>query len=109
MSVVEIKNEFSAEKKVARSKVLDFEQGVVVNLQLQEGHKIPRHHANCHVLVYVVSGEVWFGVEEQRHHLKAGSLLHMNPFEEHDIEALQNSSLLVFKVGSSIGCNLNGN
>lgn len=106
MSVVEIKNERTGEKRVTRSKVLDFEQGVVVNLQLKAGHKIARHHANCHVLVYVISGEVWFGVEKQKHHLKEGSLLHMNPFEEHNIEAVQNSNLLVFKVGSHAGCNM---
>ncbi|MGX9708492.1 cupin domain-containing protein [Laceyella tengchongensis] len=106
MSVVEIKNKLTGEKGMVRSKVLDFEQGVVVNLQLKAGKKIPRHHANCHVLVFVVSGEVWFGVGEQKFHLKTGSLLHMNPFEEHDIEAIQDSNLLVFKVGSQSSCNL---
>ena len=106
MSIVEIKNEFTGEKGVTRSKVLDYEQGVVVNLQLKAGKKIPRHHANCHVLVFVISGEVLFGVAERKFHLKAGSLLHMNPFEEHDIEAIQDSNLLVLKVGSQSSCNL---
>ncbi|MGA9175448.1 MAG: hypothetical protein WBZ33_15940, partial [Thermoactinomyces sp.] len=69
MSVVEIKNEFTGEKGVTRSKVLDFEQGVVVNLQLKAGKKIPRHHANCHVLVFVINGEVLFGVAERKFHL----------------------------------------
>ncbi|BCU82752.1 hypothetical protein JIR001_25350 [Polycladomyces abyssicola] len=106
MTVVEIKQEITGEKGISRTQVLDFDQGVVVNLQVKAGKKIPRHHANCHVLVYVVSGEVWFGVSEQRFHLKTGSLLHMNPFEEHDIEAIQDSSLLVIKTGSQTGCNI---
>lgn len=107
MKVAEIKQGIAGEKGITRTQVLDFDQGVVVNLQLKSGKKIPRHHANCHVLVFVISGEVLFGVSEQQFHLKAGSLLHMNPFEEHDIEAIQDSSLLVVKTGSHTSCNLN--
>jgi len=106
MTVVEIKQGIAGERGVARTQVLEFDQGVVVNLQLKSGKKIPRHHANCHVLVFVISGEVLFGVSDQRFHLKAGSLLHMNPYEEHEIEAIQDSSLLVIKTGSQTGCTL---
>jgi quercetin dioxygenase-like cupin family protein len=106
MTVVEINQGITGEKGISRTQVLDFDQGVVVNLQLKSGKKIPRHHANCHVLVFVISGEVLFGVSDQRFHLKAGSLLQMNPFEEHDIEAIQDASLLVIKTGSQTGCNL---
>lgn len=100
MKVTEITQEMAVDKDVTSTRVLDFDQGTVLNLQIKARNKIPRHHANGHVLVYVVSGEVLFGVSEQRFHLKTGSILHMNPFEEHDIEALQDSSLLVMKIGS---------
>lgn len=100
MSVVEIKKQLSGEKGVARSKLLDFEEGAVMNLQLKAGKKIPRHHANCHVIVYVIEGEVLFGVSEQKFHMKSGSLLHMNPFQEHDIAAIEDANLLLIKVGS---------
>lgn len=74
---------------------------MAINLQIKAGETVPRHHANTDVIVYVASGEVLFGVEENRHHMKEGSLLHLKPFEKHDIEALQDASLLVFKIGSN--------
>ena len=106
MSVVEIKKEASGAKGVSRNKILDFDQGIVINLQLKAGETIPRHHANTDVIVYVASGEVLFGVEEDQHRLKEGSLLHMKPFEKHDIEAIKDASLLVFKIGSNPRCSL---
>lgn len=106
MSVVEIKNEGSGAKGISRNKVLDFDQGMVINLQIKANETIPRHHANTDVIVYVASGEVLFGVEEDQHRMKEGSLLHMKPFEKHDIQAIQDASLLVFKIGSNPRCSL---
>lgn len=106
MSVVEIKKEASGAKGVSRNKVLDFDQGIVINLQLKAGETIPRHHANTDVIVYVASGEVLFGVEEDQHRMKEGALLHMKPFEKHDIEAIKDASMLVFKIGSNPRCSL---
>ena len=106
MSLVEIKKEGPIDKGVTRNKVLDFDQGMAINLQIKAGETVPRHHANTDVIVYVASGEVLFGVEENRHHMKEGALLHLKPFEKQDIEALQDASLLVFKIGSNPRCSL---
>lgn len=92
------------DRSVGRAKVLEFGGGVVMNLQLKAGEKVARHRTPSDAIVHVVAGRVRFGVGEKDVELVPGMLLHMDPQEEHELEAIEDASILVMKIGSNTTC-----
>lgn len=86
------------EKNKHIGKVLSQPNVEVMNIQLKEGEKIPTHHADCEVLIIVRSGIISFTVEEKKVELSSESILHMNPFENHSLESIEDADLLVLKI-----------
>jgi quercetin dioxygenase-like cupin family protein len=83
-----------------RGKVLDWNGGAVVHLQLDKGQKIPPHRTVDTTLVVIRKGHVLFTIEGNTKELIPGTLLLMEPNEEHSLDAVEQSSLLVIKMGS---------
>jgi quercetin dioxygenase-like cupin family protein len=91
---------FIAMDETQKGKVMDWEDGAVVHLKLDKGQKIPPHHTNHTTLVVIRKGHVLFTVEENTKQLIPGTLLLMEPNEEHSLEALEDSSIFVIKMGT---------
>lgn len=83
-----------------RGKVLDWDGGAVMHLQLDKGQKIPPHHTAETTLVVIREGHVLFSIAGTTKELIPGTLLLMDPNEEHALEAVEPSSLLVIKMGT---------
>src|SRR5690625_5298406 len=81
-------------------KILQFQEGHVINIQLKAGEGIPEHHAKEHVLIVVRKGKVVFLVEGKRVELTNNDLLSMDPLESHQLEAVEDVDLLVIKINS---------
>ncbi|WCK55973.1 cupin domain-containing protein [Aneurinibacillus sp. Ricciae_BoGa-3] len=107
MQVVKLKN-LIEEKQIARAKVLSFDKGDIVNLQVKTGEKIARHQTPCDAVVTVVSGEVLFSAGEEAVRLTPGMLIHLKPHEDHELLAIEDASLLVMKIGENRNCGHHG-
>lgn len=81
-------------------KLLGWEEGTVLHLQLAKEQKITPHRTAHSTLVIAQKGRVLFTVEGETKELFPGTLLLMEPNEEHALEALEESSLLVIKMGT---------
>lgn len=95
-------HEKSTNPSSMRSKLLDWEGGVVVHLQLEKGQKIPPHKTSQRTLVIIHRGHVHFTVEGTTKNLIPGTLLLMEPNEEHALEAVEESSLFIIKMGNEM-------
>lgn len=91
-------------RAVGKADVLKFSGGAVINLQLRAGQRVGRHHTPSDAIIHVVSGRVRFGVGDESVELTKDIVLHMNPREDHELEAIEDTSLLVIKVGADTSC-----
>ncbi|MFT9849255.1 cupin domain-containing protein [Aneurinibacillus sp. REN35] len=91
-------------RAVGKVDVLKFSRGAVINLQLRAGQRVGRHHTPSDAIIHVVSGRVRFGVGDESVELTKDIVLHMNPREDHELEAIEDTSLLVIKVGEDTSC-----
>ncbi|GED17311.1 hypothetical protein AM501_16420 [Aneurinibacillus migulanus] len=103
MKVAELKSVLG-QQDIGKMNVLEFAKGAVINLQLKAGQSIGRHHTPSDAIVHVVSGRVRFGIGEETVELTRDVVLHMNPKEEHELEAVEDTSLLVIKIGDDTTC-----
>ncbi|WP_051331134.1 cupin domain-containing protein [Aneurinibacillus terranovensis] len=103
MKIIQTQN-LLAEKKVARAKALSFSQGDVMNLQIKAGEKVARHHTPCDAIVVIIKGKVLFTGGDEQVDVKPGMFLHLDPGEEHELEGVEDASLLVVKVGGNTSC-----
>jgi quercetin dioxygenase-like cupin family protein len=72
----------------------------IVLIALQKGSRIPEHHANGHVSIHAVVGHIEVRAQERRFELRGGALLVLGEGVSHDVEALEESALLL-TIGSS--------
>lgn len=100
MEVFETIDQLNETSKYVK-KLLQFEGNQVVNIQLKAGETIPRHHAKENVLIVVRKGKVVFKVGVEKVELTNHQLLYMEPFEDHDLEAVEDVDLLVIKISQS--------
>jgi len=85
-----------SEKKL--SKIASHEQFDLVSIQLAAGEGIPAHDAPHTVLIIVQSGKVLFTVEGKEQELISSTILHMNPKEQHSLQAIEDCKLLLLKI-----------
>ncbi|WP_144510532.1 AraC family ligand binding domain-containing protein [Bacillus sp. FJAT-22090] len=86
------------EKEKLVSKVIQFDQHHVMNIQLRTGEEIKEHDAKEYVLIVVRKGKVLFTVEGVEQLVTTGNILHMNPFEKHALKAVEDSDIIVIKI-----------
>lgn len=69
----------------------------VVHMHLQKGEKVGPHHAEEESLIVVRSGKVQFIVEGKTVELTNEDILQMDPYEEREIKAIEQTDLLLLK------------
>lgn len=84
------------EKKL--TKIASHEQYDLVSIQLAAGEGIPAHDAPHTVLIIVQSGKVLFMVEGREQELISSTILHMDPKEQHSLQAIEDCNLLLLKI-----------
>ncbi|MBL8288716.1 MAG: cupin domain-containing protein [Rubrivivax sp.] len=67
----------------------------VVRLVLAAGKRLREHRAPGEVTVYVLAGEVDFGVPGTVHRMRAGDFIHLEAGEPHSLHARSDFSALV--------------
>ncbi|PZX02969.1 AraC-like protein [Psychrobacillus insolitus] len=88
------------EKEKNVSKVIQFDNNDVVNIQLRIGEEIKEHNADAHVLIVIRRGKVIFTVEGVEQVVTTNNVLHMNPLEKHALKAVEDSDIVVIKIGN---------
>lgn len=88
------------EKEKNVSKVIQFDNNDVVNIQLRIGEKIKEHNADANVLIVIRRGKVIFTVEGVEQVVTTNNVLHMNPLEKHALKAVEDSDIVVIKIGN---------
>jgi quercetin dioxygenase-like cupin family protein len=83
---------------VSKKMLLEFNNGIVMNLQLKQGEKIPRHLAPCEAIILVNEGKVYFRSGDKEEILKPGILGKFEVEDDHEFEAIENSSIVIVKV-----------
>lgn len=88
------------EKEKNVSKVIQFDNNDVVNIQLRIGEEIKEHNADANVLIVIRRGKVIFTVEGVEQVVTTNNILHMNPLEKHALKAVEDSDIVVIKIGN---------
>ncbi len=88
------------EKEKNVSKVIQFDNNDVVNIQLRIGEEIKEHNADANVLIVIRRGKVIFTVEGVEQVVTTNNVLHMNPLEKHALKAVEDSDIVVIKIGN---------
>ena len=88
------------EKEKHVSKVVQFDNHQVMNIQLRTGEEIKEHNAKEYVLIVVRKGKVLFTVEGVEQLVTTGHILHMNPLEKHALKAVEDADVIVIKIGN---------
>lgn len=88
------------EKEKNVSKVIQFDNNNVVNIQLRIGEEIKEHNADANVLIVIRRGKVIFTVEGVEQVVTTNNVLHMNPLEKHALKAVEDSDIVVIKIGN---------
>lgn len=87
------------EKEKNVSKMVQFDNHHVMNIQLRTGEEIKEHNAKEYVLIVVRKGKVLFTVEGVEQLVTTGHILHMNPLEKHALKAVEDADIIVIKIG----------
>lgn len=86
------------EEPIVKKMLLDFDKGIVMNLQLKQGEKIPRHFTPFQAIIIVNEGEVYFRSGDKEVILKPGILGNFDVEDDHEFEAIKNSSIVLVKI-----------
>jgi quercetin dioxygenase-like cupin family protein len=70
----------------------------VTLMAMRAGAELSRHRTRGEVLLHVLSGRIRFGADDARVEVGAGSLVTLDPRIPHDVEALEESDLLLMVV-----------
>jgi len=67
----------------------------VVLITMENAAKMKEHHADGTISVHVLKGQIRFSVHGKPHDLKSGNLLTLGASIKHEVEALEDSALLL--------------
>lgn len=70
----------------------------VIHIHLKKDEVIASHHAKEEALIIVRTGKVQFGVEDETVLLTNEQILQMEPYEKHDLKALEETDLILLKI-----------
>lgn len=88
------------EKEKHVSKVVQFDNHQVMNIQLRIGEEINEHDAKEYVLIVVRKGKVLFTVDGVDQLVTTGHILHINPLVRHALKAVEDADVIVIKIGN---------
>lgn len=87
-----------AEKDKHIARLISLNNVHVANIQLRKGETIAEHHSKREVVIVVRRGKVLFNVEGKEVIVSQENILHMAPFESHDLLALEDTDVIVIQV-----------
>lgn len=79
------------------NRVMKREKFDVVDIHLKKGEEMGSHHAKEETLIIVRNGRVQFTVEGKNVELTNEGILQMDPYEEHDLKAIETTDLFLLK------------
>jgi len=78
--------------------IVAFEKTKVIRIQLAAGNGIPDHCADADVLIIVQKGRVVFELANERVELTPGHMMYMVPKEQHSLQAVEDTELLLIRI-----------
>ena len=97
MQLIETSHDIGDETKHAL-RFLNEDKYDVIHVHLKKGESLSKHHAKCEVLVIVRTGKLIFEFEEEKVTVTNERVLQMEAFEEHRVDAIEETDFLLFKV-----------
>lgn len=85
------------EKDRYANRVMKRDKFDVVHIHLKKDEEMGSHHAKEETLIIVRNGRVEFTVEEKTVELSKDGILQMDPYEEHDLKAIEDTDLFLLK------------
>jgi|SRR5699024_2806349 len=85
------------EKDRYANRVMKRDKFDVVHIHLKKDEEMGSHHAKEETLIIVRNGKVQFTVEEKTVELSKDGILQMEPYEEHDLKAIEDTDLFLLK------------
>ena len=73
----------------------DDEANRIILLALPSGEQLQDHQVHEHALVILLEGELLIRAGEREQHVRAQGLVHFEPAERHEVEAIADSRLLI--------------
>jgi len=85
------------EKDRYANRVMKRDKFDVVHIHLKKDEEMGSHHAEEETLIIVRNGKVEFTVEEKTVELSKDGILQMDPYEVHDLKAIEDTDLFLLK------------
>jgi quercetin dioxygenase-like cupin family protein len=82
-------------KKVTSNLLLKSEDLRILLIGMEAGARLEEHHNDGRISIHVLEGAVKMRVHEQSHQFSAGQILALDRSIPHDVEAIEDSVLLV--------------
>jgi len=96
MEYVDIWHDLGEKSRYA-NRVMKKDKFDVVHIHLKKDEEIGSHHAEEETLIIVRNGRIQFTVEGKVVELTKEGILQMDPYEEHDMKALEKTDLFLLK------------
>lgn len=97
MRVIETSHDIGDSKKHA-IRLFNQDSYDVVQVNMKKGETLTDHHAPEEVLIVVRTGEVVFTFGDEKVNVTNKTILQMDPYEEHGVEALEETDFLIIKI-----------
>ncbi|HLQ96938.1 MAG TPA: cupin domain-containing protein [Pseudogracilibacillus sp.] len=86
------------EKRKHADRVLNEAKFDMIQIHMKEEEVITSHHAKEETLIIVRSGKIVMNVEGEEVTLTNESVLQMDPYEAHDLRAIEETDLILLKL-----------
>lgn len=86
------------EKGKYAKRILNEAKYDMIQIHMKKEEEITAHHAKEETLIIVRTGEVLMNIEGESVTLTNETVLQMNPYEEHDLKAIEEADLLLLKI-----------
>lgn len=70
----------------------------LIHMHLKKDEHISTHHAPTEVIIIVRTGQVKFDIEGEQVTLTNEDILHLDPYEDHSLQAIEDTDLILVKV-----------
>src|SRR5699024_5574529 len=96
MKHIQTSNDMRNKQKFANRKISQSKYDVV-HIHVKKAEEIKTHHAKEETLIVVRSGKIRMKIEAETGELTNEDILQMEPYEKHDLYALEETDLLLIK------------
>lgn len=80
------------------AKVVSVDNATMTNIQLRAGEEIVEHSSKNDAFIIVRKGKIRFIVEGEPVVVTPENMLHMIPFEKHDLYAIEDTDLILIQI-----------